>query len=229
MNNFIKYLLVFSFAVSALATARDLQIGARYGGAIKPSGVTVTPVAFQSAVTSTSGSFSLNVGSGSNRLLVVWVGGSAITGVTYNGTAMTQIGSTVDGSTSMWRLVNPTSGSNTVSITGTVNVAIAAAFNNVHQTTPVANNASSVSSGSSASVAITSGTSNDMKIMASYDVLADSFTQSGGTGTQIGSTVTSASFQRMAAFRNGGASTNPAAAYSDSLSWVVIGCLLKAA
>lgn len=70
-------------------------------------------------------SFSFDVGSGSDRVLLVFglyyngTGTDILSGVTYNGTAMTKVNA-VDNVTnayytSMWILVNPDSGSNTVS------------------------------------------------------------------------------------------------------------------
>lgn len=94
--------------------------------------------------------FSHTCGSGSDRLLVVTIqmrggAGGGVTGVTYNGVAMTQVTTeAVSGSAhcTMYYLVNPASGSNTVSITQVMTgpshmVASATSFTGVDQTTPL--------------------------------------------------------------------------------------------
>ena len=88
--------------------------------------------------------------SGSDRLLVVTVemrggSGGVITGVTYAGVAMTQVTTeSISGSAhcTIWYLVAPATGSNTVSIShnlvGTTNfVASATSLTGVHQTNPL--------------------------------------------------------------------------------------------
>lgn len=89
----------------------------------------------------TSVSFAVNVGSGTDRYLIVAVndqgsgGSSAVTGVTYNSVSMTKVlGPTKFGPTpnnadflTTWVLHNPSSGSNNVVIT---NSASTATFNN---------------------------------------------------------------------------------------------------
>jgi len=61
--------------------------------------------------------------SGTERLLLVWVidigsNDTAVTGITYNGDAMTRLGEVSDGSNVVegWYLVNPDTGTNTVSV-----------------------------------------------------------------------------------------------------------------
>ena len=83
----------------------------------------------------------------------------AVTGITYGGQALTVVGTAAQGTggdnarIEIWRLVNPPTGSNTVSITFTDAVneegatAGAASFTGVHQTTPLGTFASAVSSG----------------------------------------------------------------------------------
>ena len=85
---------------------------------------------------------------GSNRLLTVgiagWVAGVTVTGITYNGVALTKIRSDLHSNTlfrsEMWALVNPASGSNTITVTwsGAPNDSLASAISltGVDQTTP---------------------------------------------------------------------------------------------
>lgn len=80
-------------------------------------------IAFDAVTTSSASSYSLTVGSGSDRIL--WVGATVgssqtITGVTYNGVAMTSAGTAATASTYksyLFYLVAPASGSHTVAIT----------------------------------------------------------------------------------------------------------------
>ena len=74
----------------------------------------------------TSHTFSYTVGSGSNRVLFVGVGsynatgGNKVSGVTYNGVAMTLVDTAEAQSNtfiSLWRLDNPASGANNVVVT----------------------------------------------------------------------------------------------------------------
>jgi hypothetical protein len=84
------------------------------------------------------GNLAFNVGSGSNRLLIVVAGAAnaGISSVTYNGVAMTQILSgSFTHSVGLFYLVNPTSGSNTIHIdSGGAVGCMAFAFNNAKQT-----------------------------------------------------------------------------------------------
>jgi hypothetical protein len=110
--------------------------------------------------------------SGSDRLLLVSVASQpndddgiieVVTGITYGGQALTVVGTAAQGPDNsrieIWRLVNPPTGSNTVSITfndafdDPVNEegasAGAVSFTGVHQGTPLGTFASAISSGSS--------------------------------------------------------------------------------
>jgi hypothetical protein len=110
--------------------------------------------------------------SGSDRLLLVSIASQpndddgiieVVTGITYGGQALTVVGTAAQGPDNsrieIWRLVNPPTGSNTVSITfndafdDPVNEegasAGAVSFTGVHQGTPLGTFASAVSSGSS--------------------------------------------------------------------------------
>ncbi len=100
-----------------------------------------------SVLSASSLTFALNVGSGSNRLLVVGVGvnnssADAPTGVTYNNVAMIKLddntGANTDGS--LWYLLNPSSGANNVVITMAGSraeiIGVAASYTGVKQTGP---------------------------------------------------------------------------------------------
>lgn len=92
--------------------------------------------------------FSHTVAAGNNRILVVCVSFrnmvSSVTGVTYNGVALTQgaRGSNTDRNTDIWYLVNPATGANDVVVTYDLDpadqVSGAANFTGVSQVTPVA-------------------------------------------------------------------------------------------
>jgi hypothetical protein len=117
--------------------------------------------------------------SGSDRLLLVSVASQpndddsiveVITGITYDGQPLTLVGTEMSGSDNarieIWRLVNPPTGSNTVSITfndafdDPVNEegasAGAVSFTGVHQGTPLGTFASAAASGSSVPTVIVS-------------------------------------------------------------------------
>jgi len=121
---------------------------------------------------------------GTNRVLYVGVvigdrnndADQAITGVTYNSVALTKIGSTIHtganhfGFIELWRLINPDTGSNTVSVSWTNSSpdvldsieAGSVSFTGVHQTTPEvsAHTTNNTGSGSSFSLSVTSSTGN---------------------------------------------------------------------
>ena len=113
--------------------------------------------------------FSHTTGSGANRLLIVTIkmrggAGGVVTGVTYNGVAMTQVTPEALTSTAhavIYYLVNPASGANTVSIshnmTGSTSmVASATTLTGVDQANPL--NASNKASATSAGPMTTSVT-----------------------------------------------------------------------
>ena len=86
--------------------------------------------------------------SGDRRFLIVSVGmlsavGNSVSGITYNGIALSLIGTQSAGMdvirTEMWGLVNPTTGSNTIAVTlnsSTVSIAEATSWAGVNQSTP---------------------------------------------------------------------------------------------
>lgn len=122
-------------------------------------------------------SFSHTVGAGSNRILIVGMSidqnttVNAISGVSYGGTALTRIGDTA-GTTntvriSLWRLINPASGSANVVVSSNVTnkdiVVGAISYFGVNQTTPLGSFASAIAGSGSPTVNVSSAT-NDLVI-----------------------------------------------------------------
>src|SRR5438445_1905879 len=134
-------------------------------------GIAVDNLATSAVSTDSSGlvTISFTVGTGANRLLIVGgtVDNSAITGVTYGGTALTQaVADTLKPLTSIWYLVNPTSGTASVVVTSTASkgaVIGVISFTGVDQTTPVPTTAKNDNAGgttSPATVSITNANAN---------------------------------------------------------------------
>jgi hypothetical protein len=107
----------------------------------------------------------INAGTGSNRVLTVAVfwrdRNNTISGITYNGVAMTSLGTQVTEGTlrgQLWRLAGPASGSNTLEITysaGDSNSPVwagAHVCNGVDQTTPTSGYVSNQGQGSTANI-----------------------------------------------------------------------------
>ncbi len=134
-------------------------------------------VAFDSASSATSNTgppSSLSwshICSGANRLLTVgvhWVssgGAVSVSGVTYNGVAMSSVGVVNNGDvfTQLFRLVAPATGSNTIAITmtGAVDQTLTGggvSFTGVDQTTPLGTWASATGNSQTASVNVSSAT-----------------------------------------------------------------------
>lgn len=115
-----------------------------------------------------STTLSHTVGTGSARYLVVGTvfrGGANLvaTAVTYNGVAMTKIGSdrTNAGAcnSNIWGLVNPASGTNDVVVTysgtGNTMLVVASSYTGVHQTNPVDNNTGTTGTGTTFTASLT--------------------------------------------------------------------------
>ena len=116
---------------------------------------------------------------GANRFLVVGVSmlsvaGSSVTGITYNGVALTKIGhvASVSGAVraELWGLIAPATGSNTITVTLSTaldSVGCAVSFTGVHQTSPTEgfNSASATNVGAAdATVDVTTVADNDWVI-----------------------------------------------------------------
>lgn len=135
--------------------------------------------------------------SGSDRLLLVVAGchtaTADISGVTYNGVAMTQVGAdqtdSANGRLTVWSLIAPASGANNVVITATAVDTIsygAISFNGAKQTSnPDSNTAGTESVTTSYSVTATAPTTDEAAVMFGYAMSGGSLT--GGTNTTIAS------------------------------------------
>jgi hypothetical protein len=145
------------------------------GGGIALDAHTAGGLSLFSAITiSNPIGFFHTCGSGANRLLVVQIqirggGVGIITGVTYNGVAMTEVTTEAISSSAhctMWYLVNPASGSHTVSIahslTGSTHlVASATSLEGVDQTSPLnASNKAAASSTGPMTASVTTSVAN---------------------------------------------------------------------
>lgn len=168
--------------------------------------------------------------SGSERALYVAVivgagtdGSYAISGVTYNGVALTFLGrrhsnDATFGYVELWRLVNPASGTNTVSVsfTGTlagsdVIIGGSVSFNNVDQTTPDENFTSAAGESTAPSVNVTSRTG---------DRVLDAVCT--GTGvTSSGQTLKWSLNQNSSSAAGNGAQSTAAGGASIAMSYVV--------
>lgn len=159
-------------------------------------------ITFQAAldqVTNTTPT-AFNVGAGSNRYLIVFVlkqSSQTCTGVAYNGVAMTNLATiatnnnvSTNEQTTIWGLINPTSGSNNIDMTfsgaGTF-ACWAVCYNGVDQTTGF-HNPNTVSSASANSISITTDVTD--WAVAFFRTSGGLLTASGGTtlrGTNAGS------------------------------------------
>ena len=181
-----------------------------------------TPV-FDAATTGTAANagsltFSHSVGAaGTNRLLIVAVSidNRTVSGVTYNGVAMTSVGSATNGKqiSHMWRLIAPATGANNVVVTlsggGDDIIAVATSYTGVDQTTPLGTPATATGTSTTASVTVTSATN---------ELVVDSVSSNLGTLT-----VDASQTQRgnaVAGDNQGGASEEAGAA-SVVMSWTI--------
>jgi putative pyrroloquinoline-quinone-binding quinoprotein len=130
--------------------------------------------------------------SGTNRVLLVgvsWVGSQTVSSVTYAGTAMTSIGSVINGSNAraqLFYLVAPATGANTVQVTmsaaATEIVGGAVTFTGANQTTPVGTFASATGNSSAPSVTVTSNAGET--VIDTVEVNSSTAMTAGGAQTQ---------------------------------------------
>lgn len=161
---------------------------------------------------------------GSNLILFVFAenqpNGSPVTGVTYNGVAMTQIGSTLNSggnsAANLWYLIAPATGTHTVTMSASGGFGgnfegVSASYTGVDQTTPI--NVSPNGSGTGTS-ATTSTTTTVDKCWAVYLVLPKGVDSTASTN----STLIAASFaDHASAYDNSAvAPITPAGSYSMS-------------
>ncbi len=181
--------------------------------------VAVDAVNSTTVANASTGTVTLTVGSGANRLLIVGVSDNnkrTISSVTVNTTlTMTSIGSQTDGATTkiqMFSLINPPAGLNTVQVTwsgGGVNGVIGAiSFTGVNQTTPLGTFASATGTSTAPSVNVTS---------AAGEIVVDTVVGAGGTLT-----VDPSQTQRwnLTSTVRGGGSTEAGAA-TVTMSWTL--------
>lgn len=190
------------------------------------SGGAVTPV-----------TWSHTVPSGSDRALYVFVAISSVTGpqtVTYGGVALTNLGVTVVGPRmEIWRLLNPTVGTATVSITpfSTTRVCMgfAASYTGVHQTTPEGTFASATGTSTAPSVNVSSGT-DELVIGCVHQFQASETLTAGAGQTSLGEDTANDTvvFTHAGASQEAGAGT-VTFSYSASASddWTIGGISLK--
>jgi hypothetical protein len=123
------------------------------------------------STTASSISWSHTTGAGNNRLLLVTVGvhvatgtPTTVTSVTYGGTPLTQVTTALYSSTNpqvrtyVFRLINPASGANTITVNfaaATLSVAGAVTYSGVDQNSPIQTSSTSTGSGTTASSSVT--------------------------------------------------------------------------
>lgn len=118
------------------ATLTSRQPWAAISVAMSPAAsATIAADAISSGVASWS-----HTCTGSNGLLLVacyTLSGNTVSGITYNGVALTLVGTTFDVNAiylSLYALVAPATGTHTIAVTGTVASSVAASYNGVKQT-----------------------------------------------------------------------------------------------
>lgn len=177
--------------------------------------------------TSTSSSFSHTTGTKTSRLIVVTVSTettSQPTGITYNSVSLILSQAEVAGSrsVSIWYLVAPATGSNTVAITGGSNVLTAHAitFYNVDQSTPVEADSGTTGSSSTPSLSVTTagGRLNVDSVVADGNVTATV----GADQTELANTINGD--RHATSYENGHEATVTMSwTLSGSASWGMVG------
>jgi len=199
---------------------------------IKPSGGSA-PVVDSTSSGKTPPRTSLTVShptAGSNRLMLVGISinnfaGETVSSVTYNGVALTQVGSranATDARVEIWRLIAPPTGTHDVVITFSSELSSASragvmTFTGVNQTTPLGTFASAIGSASPATVNVTSAANELVFDTVGTESQSSPFSLTVGAGqTQRWSSV-SMGYDRFLA----GGSTEPGAA-SVTMSWAIV-------
>ena len=176
-----------------------------------------TSASAMSAVSSTTLTW-MHTATGSNRLVIVgvsYIHASATVSVTYGGVAMTSVGSAVQGGDDrmqMFRLVNPPTGAQTVTVTFSVaviqKIGGSVSMTGVNQTTPLGTFVSATGFTTTPSVTVTSGAG---------ELVID--TLAGDTG--VGTTTVNAGQTQQWNLKpaNTGAGSTKAGAASVTMGW----------
>ena len=185
-KKFLKiYLLALGFSLFISSSSLNAQVVYNNDVVHSPSGSV-----------STTALSNFQVAAGTNRLLVVYVSwvsavGTSINNITYNGTNLTQI-TTANHSNFYYETIyylplgtgSSTSGDVIVTLSNSSSYAIilsANTFHNVHQTMPVGNINTKISSGTSSTLSVSSDNTND--------IILDAFLASSGALTSSQTTI----------------------------------------
>ena len=157
---------------------------------------------------------------GTNRcgIFATAIGSDAISGVTWDGVAMTLVGTQISGVESrvatIWRIINPPTGASNIVMTlsaGSSGYGGVTSYNNCHQTTPVRASGGATGTASPATVTVSS---------AANDLVVDAVQYEGsGTPPAVGAGQTS----RWTGDQGGwfGAGSTEAGAASVTMSWTL--------
>jgi len=182
------------------------------------------------ATTASSISWSHTTGTGNNRLLLVAIGVHVATGtptivrsVTYGGVSLTQVTAALYSATTprvrtyVFRLINPVSGANTITVNfaaTTLSVAGAVTYTGVNQTSPIQTSSTSIGSGTSPSVSVTVSGSGKLLFghLGGHRTSAWTITEGSGQTNR---------WMQQAQLYKGGGSDKTVAAGSQSVSWTL--------
>jgi len=176
-----------------------------------------TPSYFTDGYTSATEAFNHTVGSGTNRLLMVSVatrGAEAVSAITYGGVSMTRADGITPGNmhTALWYLLDPASGTASVSMTCTTTLIITAqavSLSGVNQSTPFGTLVKASGTSAAATVNASSGVG---------EVVIDFVSTRGGEALTEGAGQTSIIETINSTYISSGVSTEPGAA-TTTMSW----------
>lgn len=175
---------------------------------------------------------------GTNLLLVVTVGwrhqdpGNAITGITYNSVALTQLGTTSNGefaTAEIWYLLAPATGTHTVAATFTDLARAhlgAVSYTAVNQSTPLGTYASNTGTSTAPSVTVTSATG-DVVIAVGAERGTETFT-TGASQTMRWEADAASNVSAQCDDEAGAASVVMDWSTDDSQEWVAVGVSIQA-
>ena len=176
--------------------------------------------------------------SGSNRLLTVGVcvrnGAAAVSGVTYNGVALTQYATVTRGGTQkldIWRLIAPATGSNDVVVTmaaeSPFSVGIVS-YTGVDQTTPLGTSANATGAGGTPTVDVASGATElvlDFVCQSDDGTTIPAMTAGAGQTERVDFTTGIVGFSRHigSSTETGAATTTMSWSDTSGNGWIIIG------